>query len=42
MRFTGIALAAALVALILPSCREMEPVSIIFTGDDEGRIFAGG
>jgi len=42
MRFPVIALAAALVALILPSCREMEPVRIIFTGDDEGMIFSGG
>ena len=42
MRFPGIALAAALIALVLPSCREMEPVRIIFTGDDEGMIFAGG
>jgi len=42
MRFFGIALAAAFIVLILPSCKEMEPVRIIFTGDDEGAIFAGG
>lgn len=42
MRFPGIAFAAALVALIIPSCREMEPVRIIFTGDDEGAIYSGG
>ncbi len=42
MRILEKALAAALLILILPCCSGREPVRIIFTGDDQGKIFPGG
>jgi len=42
MRIFEKALAAALLVALFPGCAGREPVSVIFTGDDEGKIFSGG